>query len=118
MSARPKPSEPGSGLVVVDRAAAAPAAIATIEGLQAAVQRGEITAKFAREALVRLIPPAKPTVRLALPPIVDAASYAEACRAVMAALAEGRIAPADAPPLLRACKMSFEAARVFERTRR
>ena len=47
-----------------------------------------------------------------------AATYAEACRAVMAALAEGRIAPADAPPLLRACKMSFEAARVFERTRR
>ena len=119
MSARPKPSEPGSGLVVVDRAAAAPAAVATIEGLQAAVQRGEITAKFAREALVRLIPPAKPPmVQLALPPITDAGSYAEACRMVMAAAGEGRIAPADATQLLRAAKATFEAARLFERTRR
>jgi hypothetical protein len=108
MSARPKPSEPGSGLVVVDRAAAAPAAIATIEGLQAAVQRGEITAKFAREALVRLIPPAKPPmVRLALPPITDVASYAAACRAVMAAAGEGRIAPTDATQLLRAAKAQY-----------
>jgi hypothetical protein len=118
MSARPKPTEPGSGLVVVDRAATAPAAIATIENLQAAVQRGEITAKFAREALVRLIPPAKPTVRLALPPITDAGSYAAACRVVMAAAAEGRIAPTDATQLLRAAKATFEAVRVFERTRR
>ena len=118
MSARPKPSEPGSDLVVVDRAAAAPAAIATIENLQAAVQRGEITAKFAREALVRLIPPAKATVRITLPAITDAASYAEACRVVMAAAGEGRIAPSDATQLLRACKMSFEAARTFQRTQR
>ena len=118
MSARPKPTEPGSSLVVVDRAATAPAAIATIENLQAAVQRGEITAKFAREALVRLIPPAKPTVRLALPAITDAASYAAACRVVMAAAADGRIAPADATQLLRAAKATFEAVRVFERTRR
>jgi hypothetical protein len=119
MSARPKPSEPGSGLVVVDRVSAAPAAIATIEGLQAAVQRGEITAKFAREALVRLIPPAKPPmVRLALPPITDVASYAAACRAVMAAAGEGRIAPSDTTQLLRAAKATFEAVRVFQRTQR
>jgi hypothetical protein len=50
MSAEQEPPEAASGLVVVDRAAAAPAAIATIEKLQAAVQRGEITAKFARGA--------------------------------------------------------------------
>jgi hypothetical protein len=119
MSTRLQPSEPGSDLVTVDRHAAAPAAIATIEKLQAAVQRGEITAKFAREALVRLIPPAKPPMaRIELPVITDAASYAEACRAVMAATADGRIAPADATQLLRACKMSFEAARVFQRTQR
>ena len=119
MSARPKPTKPGSDLVVVDRAAAAPAAIATIEGLQAAVQRGEITAKFARDALVRLIPPAKPPMaRLALPPITDAGSYAEACRMVMAAAGVGRIAPTDATALLRAAKATFEAVRVFQRTQR
>jgi hypothetical protein len=70
MSARQGRPEAASGLVVVDRAAAAPAAIAMIEKLQAAVQRGEITAKFARDALVR------------------------------------------------AAKATFEAARVFERSRR
>ena len=118
MSPRRQSPEPGSDLVTVDRHAAAPAAITTIENLQAAVQRGEITAKFAREALVRLIPPAKPTVRLALPAITDAGSYAEACRAVMAAAGEGRIAPTDATQLLRAAKATFEAARLVERTRR
>jgi hypothetical protein len=119
MSPRRQPPEPGSDLVTVDRHAAAPAAIATIENLQAAVQRGEITAKFAREALVRLIPPAKPPmVRLALPPITDAGSYAEACRVVMAAAGEGRIAPTDATQLLRAAKMAYEAVRVYQRTQR
>jgi hypothetical protein len=36
---------------------------------------------------------------------------------VMAAATEGRIAPTDTTQLLRACKMSFEAALVFQRTR-
>jgi hypothetical protein len=119
MSARPKPTEPGSNLVVVDRAAAAPATIATIEGLQAAVQRGEITAKFAREALVRLIAPAKPPMaRVALPPVVDAPSYAAASQLVLQATAEGRFTANDGLALLRLCKTTLEAHRLAERTRR
>jgi hypothetical protein len=64
------------------------------------------------------VPPKKATVSLARPAIKDAGSYAAACRAVMAAAAEGRIAPSDTTQLLRAAKATFEAVRVFQRTQR
>jgi hypothetical protein len=97
---------------------AEPSPVAVVEALQAAVEQGRISPKLGREMLIRLVPPKKATVRLALPAIVDAGSYAEACRVIMAAAGEGRIAPTDATQLLRACKMSFEAARVGQRTQR
>ena len=97
---------------------AEPSPVAVVEALQAAVEQGRISPKLGREMLIRLVPPKKATVSLELPAITDAGSYAAACRVVMAALAAGRITPSDAPQLLRACKMSFEAARVFQRTQR
>jgi hypothetical protein len=97
---------------------AEPSPVAVVEALQAAVEQGRISPKLGREMLIRLVPPKKATVSLALPAITDAGSYAAACRVVMAAAAEGRIAPTDATQLLRACKMSFEAVRVFQRAHR
>jgi hypothetical protein len=97
---------------------AEPSPVAVVEALQAAVEQGRISPKLGREMLIRLVPPKKATVRLELPVIRDAASYAEACRMVLAAAADGRIAPVDATQLLRAAKATFEAVRVAERTRR
>ena len=88
-----------------------------IETLVAAIGRGKISPKLGREMLVRLVPPAKATVRLRLPPIVDAESYAAATRKIMAATAAGRIAPADAAALLRNAKATYEATRVAARMR-
>jgi hypothetical protein len=93
---------------------AEPSPVAVVEALQAAVEQGRISPKLGREMLIRLVPPKKATVSLALPPITDAGSYAAACRVVMAAAGEGRIAPADATQLLRAAKATFEAVRLFE----
>jgi hypothetical protein len=56
--------------------------------------------------------------RLELPAIVDAESFHRACGLIMAAAGEGQIAPAAATQLLRAAKATFEAARIFERSRR
>jgi hypothetical protein len=92
--------------------------VAVVEALQAAVEQGRLSPKLGREMLIRLVPPKKATVSLALPAIVDAGSYAAACRAVLAAAGEGRIAPTDATQLLRAAKATFEAVRVFQRTQR
>ena len=97
---------------------AEPSPVAVVEALQAAVEQGRISPKLGREMLIRLVPPKKATVSLVLPVITDAGSYAAACRAVLAAAGEGRIAPTDATQLLRAAKATFEAVRVFERTRR
>lgn len=89
-----------------------------IETLVAAIGRGEISPKLGREMLVRLVPPAKATVRLPLPRIVDAASHAEACRRITAAAAAGKIAPADAAALLKIVRMAWTAQRDADRERR
>ena len=68
-------------------------------------------------AEVQLVAPAKATVRLRLPSIVDAESYAAVTRKIMAATAAGRIAPADAAVLLRNAKTTYEAVRVAARAR-
>jgi hypothetical protein len=54
-------------------------------------------------------------VRLPLPAIVDAASYAAACRRIMRANSTGKIAPADASILLRNAKATFDATRADQR---
>ena len=90
---------------------------AVVEQLLSALRKGEITSKFAREVLVRALPPAKPTVRVPLPAIVDAASYAAACRRIMRASATGRVAPSDAAVLLRNAKATFDATRADQRAR-
>src|SRR5688572_5187414 len=69
---------------------------AAVEAVLAAVRDGQITSKLAREVLVRLIPPAKPVVKLRLPAIRDARSFKVANQAVMRAAAAGKIAPSDA----------------------
>ena len=97
---------------------AEPSPVAVVEALQAAVEQGRISPKLGREMLVRLVPPKKATAQVHLPAITDAGSYAAACRVVMAAVGEGRIAPTDATQLLRAAKATFEAVRVFQRTQR
>lgn len=89
-----------------------------IETLVAAIGQGTISPKLAREMLVRLVPPAKATVRLTLPRIVDAASHAEACRRITAAAAAGKIAPADATALLKIVRMAWTAQRDADRERR
>lgn len=89
-----------------------------IETLVAAIGQGTISPKLAREMLVRLVPPAKATVRLPLPKIVDAASHAEACRRIAAAAAAGKIAPADAAALLKIVRMAWTAQRDADRERR
>jgi hypothetical protein len=97
---------------------AEPSPLAVVEALQAAVEQGRISPKLGREMLVRLVPPKKATAQVNLPAITDAASYAAACRAIMAAAGEGRIAPTDATALLRAAKATFEAVKLFQRTQR
>lgn len=89
-----------------------------IETLVAAIGQGTISPKLAREMLVRLVPPAKATVRLPLPRIVDAASHAEACRRITAAAAAGKISPADATALLKIVRMVWTAQRDADRERR
>jgi hypothetical protein len=93
-----------------------PAGAAVAAVLQA-VGEGKITPKLAREVPVRLIPPAKPTVRLRLPAIVDGASYAAACRRIMRASATGKIAPGDAVLLMRGAKAAWDTARAEQRQR-
>jgi hypothetical protein len=88
-----------------------------IEALLTALRQGTISPKLGREMLIRLVPPAKATVRLRLPPITDAASFARACRLIMRANATGKITPADAAVLLRNAKATFEATRAEQRMR-
>jgi hypothetical protein len=97
---------------------AEPSPVAVVEALQAAVEQGRLSPKLGREMLVRLVAPKKTTISLELPVITDAESFHRACAVVMTATADGRIAPADATQLLRACKLAFDAARIAERTRR
>jgi len=92
-------------------------AAAVVEALLGALRKGEITSKLAREVLVRVLPPSRRTVRLPLPAIVDAASFAAACRRIMRASAIGKIAPADASILLRNAKATFDATRADQRSR-
>jgi len=95
------------------------APLAIVEDLKAAVLRGELTSKLARELMVRLAPPARaPRARLELPPVVDAPSYAAAAQLVLQAAGAGQLAPGDALTLLRLAKITLEAHRLVERTRR
>ena len=115
--------EPGEAAVVVAPPAPARLVVAgepattVIEGLLAALHRGEITSKVMRELVVRLAPPARPMVRLPLPAIVDATSYAKACRRIMAASTSGKITPGDAATLLRNAKATWSAAVAAARQR-
>jgi len=88
-----------------------------IEALLGALRQGTISPKLGREMLVRLVPPAKPTVQLPLPKITDAESYAAATRRILKAAATGKLAPADAVVMMRAAKGAYEAVRVAERVR-
>jgi hypothetical protein len=88
-----------------------------VEALLGALHRGEITSKFAREALVRLVPAAKPTVRLRLPRIVDAASYAAVTQRIMKASSTGKIAPGDAATLLKNARSVYQAVSAANRAR-
>jgi len=90
---------------------------ALVEALLAALHRGEITSKVMRELVVRLIPPAKPTVKIRLPRIVDSRTYALACQRITAAAAAGRIAPGDASIMMRVAKSAHESLRVAARAR-
>jgi hypothetical protein len=95
------------------------APLAIVEDLKAAVLRGELTSKLARELLVRLAPPARvPRMPLELPEVVDAQSYAAASQLVLQATAEGRLTANDGLALLRLAKGTLEAHRTAERTRR
>jgi hypothetical protein len=82
-----------------------------------AVRDGQITSKLAREVLVRLIPPAKPTVKLPLPTIRDARSFKVANQAVMRAAAAGKIAPSDAILMQRGLKATWQAVQAEMRNR-
>jgi hypothetical protein len=94
------------------------APLAIVEDLKAAVLRGELTSKLARELLVRLAPPARvPRMPLELPEVVDAQSYAAATKVVLRAAAAGQLAPGDALTLLRLAKVTLEAHRLAARSR-
>jgi len=90
---------------------------AVVEQLLSALRKGEITSKFAREVLVRALPPSRRTVRVALPKITDAESYAAATQRILRAAATGKLAPADAVVMMRAAKGAYEAVRAAERAR-
>jgi hypothetical protein len=113
--ARPKAATVAAAAQIVP---AEPSPVAVVEALQAAVEQGRISPKLGREMLIRLVPPKKATVSLELPAITDATSYAVVCQMVLAAAADGRIAPADATQLLRVAKTTLEATRIAERSRR
>jgi hypothetical protein len=95
--------------------AADPSPLAVVEALQAAVEHGRITPKLAREMMIRLVPPKKPTAPVEMPSIVDAASYAEVCKSILTAAGAGQIAPSDATSLLRSAKTVFAAVRAAQR---
>jgi hypothetical protein len=90
---------------------------AAVEAVLAAVRGGQITSKLAREVLVRLIPPAKPTVKLRLPTIRDARSFRLANQVVMRAAAAGKIAPSDAILMQRGLKATWQAVQAEMRNR-
>jgi hypothetical protein len=90
---------------------------ALIQSLLAAVHRGEITSKVMREIVVRLIPPAKPVVKIRMPKITNGSSYAEACQRIAAAAAAGRITPRDASIMMRVAKAAHESLRAAARAR-
>jgi hypothetical protein len=90
---------------------------AAVEAVLAAVRDGQITSKLAREVLVRLIPPAKPTVKLRLPTIRDARSFKVANQTVMRAAAAGKIAPSDAILMQRGLKATWQAVQAEMRNR-
>jgi hypothetical protein len=113
MSARPSRATAETTTPAIVEAEPSPADV--VERLRLAVSRGELPARLASQAIVRLIPPARQIARVELPPVVDASSFAEASRAILQAAAEGRVAPGDGVQLLRAAKLTFAAVRAAER---
>jgi hypothetical protein len=96
-------------------ASSEPAAL--VEQLLGALRRGEISQRVGREVLVRLLPPNRRSIQLKLPRIVDAQSYAKACRRIMSATTSGKITPSDGAVLLRNAKAVFDATRADQRVR-
>ena len=88
-----------------------------VQALLGAIQRREVNQKLGRELLIRLVPPSKATIRLRLPVVRDAASYATASQAVMSAAAAGKIAPSDAVLMQRGLKAAWDATRAAARER-
>jgi hypothetical protein len=96
-------------------AASEPAAL--VEQLLGALRRGEVSQRVGREVLVRLLPPSRRSVQLKLPRIVDAESYAAACRRIMSATTSGKITPNDGAVLLRNARATYQASREAARVR-
>jgi hypothetical protein len=92
--------------------------VALAKAIQSAVEKRRISSRLGRELLVRLLPPQRRMVNIALPVVSDPQSFLRACQSIMEAVAAGKLAPVDAPPLLKIAKSTLEAARLVERARR
>jgi hypothetical protein len=94
-----------------------------LHAILSATKRRVISEPFAARLLDRILPKAvaarpRPTVRLDLPKVVDAASYAEAQAGVLRAVAAGELSPAEAKTVSDVLGRTWEAVRVVERYRR
>jgi hypothetical protein len=110
-------------LKLADQAPApAPAEAARIlHGVLAAVKRRAISEAFAVRLLDKMLPDAKAarpraTVALALPEVVDAASFAAAQAEVLRAVAAGELAPAEAKRVSDVLTRTWEARCVAMRS--
>jgi hypothetical protein len=106
----------GSRDVLLATADGAPAdAVATVRAVLTAVRQKKLSAKLARELLVRVAPPARPTVTVDLPAITDAASHAAAQAAILEAVSSGRVPPAEGKALGEVARRTYEAMKSARR---
>jgi len=96
---------------------APPDVVATVRAVLTAVRQRKLSGKLARELLVRVAPPARATVSVALPKIVDAASHAAAQAAILEAVSSGRVPPAEGKALGDVARRTFEAVKLAQRAR-
>jgi len=96
---------------------APPDAVSTVRAVLTAVRQKKLSAKLARELLIRVAPPARATVTVELPAITDAASHAAAQAAILEAVSRGRVPPAEGKALGEVARRAFEAVKVAQRAR-
>jgi hypothetical protein len=90
-------------------------AVATVRAILTAVRQKKLSAKLAKELVMRVVPPARATVRVTLPKIVDAATHADAQALILAAVTSGRISPSEGRQLSELASRTYDAVKLATR---